>query len=108
MDASNLRLQSAVGCVSGDEGLSGGVPGQRRQRHEKRRWIVGRADIVRPYVEKILKQVFEIDELVVDERGEWPFRRGSAIYHVRLFDGNPPLLQVWSPLLTGLRNQPGC
>lgn len=62
-----------------------------------------RVDIVQPYVEKILKEVFETDELIVDEGGEWPFRRGTAIYRVRLLEGDPPVLQVWSQLLTGAK-----
>lgn len=58
-----------------------------------------RAEIVKPYVEKVLKESFGSDQLAVNERGEWPVRQGSAVFLVRLLPTDPPLVQVYSPVL---------
>ena len=64
---------------------------------------MGRAEIIKPYVEKTLKEFFNTDELVVTDRGEWPVRHGSALYFVRLVDGDPPAVQIYSPMLEGVQ-----
>ncbi|HEX2030670.1 MAG TPA: YbjN domain-containing protein [Actinomycetota bacterium] len=64
---------------------------------------MGRAEIVKPYVEKTLKEFFNTDQLVVTERGEWPVRHGSALYFVRLIDSDPPAVQIYSPMLEAVQ-----
>ena len=49
-----------------------------------------RVDVVRPYVEKLLKEFFGAETLIVDGDGGWPVRVGSAMSYVRLVDGDPP------------------
>jgi len=58
---------------------------------------VATADTVRPYVEQLLKEFCETDELVVDHDGDVPIRKGSTMYWVSLFeiDGEAQV-KVWS------------
>ena len=61
------------------------------------------AEMIRPYVEKLLKEWTGADELIVDEDGDIPFRVGSARYYVSILDRDPPLVRVWATLLRGVK-----
>lgn len=50
----------------------------------------------------MLAQVLDKDELITDDDGEWPVRAGSAIVIVRVVEGLPPALQLYSPVLRGV------
>jgi hypothetical protein len=62
---------------------------------------VARLDLIRPYVEKAVAEYIgaQPGDLVVNDDGSIPIRRGSTAYYVRLMDGNPPMVQVYSTLL---------
>lgn len=57
---------------------------------------VGRLDRIRPYLEKLLKEGFELPELSPDPDGDYPFRFRSAGYYVRLINEQSPTVQVFS------------
>ncbi|GAA3980005.1 hypothetical protein GCM10023085_72850 [Actinomadura viridis] len=54
------------------------------------------------YVEKILSSYLETDELVRDEEGDIPIRRGSALYYVRVGQREPYRVEVVSSVLSGV------
>jgi hypothetical protein len=60
------------------------------------------AELVRPYVEKILKEWLTTDELIIDDDGDVPIRAGSSKYYVSIIDRDPPLVRVWGTLLHGV------
>jgi hypothetical protein len=64
---------------------------------------VARIDILRPHVEKILGEYLQTDHLIVNDDGTIPIRAGSATYYVRLMEGEPPVLQVYSIVLEGVK-----
>ena len=67
---------------------------------------MARLEMIRPYVEKVLTEYFETDKLIVDEDGDIPCRAGSAWYLIRLLDGDPPIVQMYSPVLSGVTKTP--
>ena len=56
-----------------------------------------RADIARA-----LAQLLNKHDLVTNDDGEWPVKSGSAIVIVRVVEGLPPALQLYSPVLRGV------
>lgn len=64
---------------------------------------MSKAAVVRPYVEKLVAEFCETDNLVIDENGDIPVRKGSALYIVRLLDQDPPLVQIYSVLVAGVK-----
>jgi Putative bacterial sensory transduction regulator len=66
-----------------------------------------KADVIRPYVEKVMKELLGIDELLVWDDGTIPVRVGSAGVYVRLAEpGDEALLHVYSPLLRNVSKTP--
>lgn len=64
-----------------------------------------KAEILRPYVESVVREYLEIPEggeLKKDDDGDIPIRWGSAIYYVRLVDRDPVLVRVFSVVLRGV------
>lgn len=57
---------------------------------------MGRLDRIRPYLEKLLKEGFDLPELSPDPDGDYPFRFRSAGYYVRLVNEQSPTVQVFS------------
>jgi hypothetical protein len=54
-------------------------------------------DTVRPYVEQLLREFCETDQLVVDGDGDVPIRKGSTMYWVSLFEiDDEAQVRVWS------------
>ena len=49
-----------------------------------------------------LARLLNKDELVTNDDGEWPVKSGSAIVIVRVAEGLPPALQLYSPVLRGV------
>ncbi len=69
---------------------------------------VAKAEVIRPYLEKTMKELLGVDELVVWDDGVIPLRSGSAGVYVRLAEpNNRPLVHVYSPLLGGVPQTPG-
>ncbi|WP_395106378.1 T3SS (YopN, CesT) and YbjN peptide-binding chaperone 1 [Actinomadura sp. SCN-SB] len=54
------------------------------------------------YVEKILRNYLGVDDLVLDENGDVPIRRGSALYFVRVSRNEPYHVVVNSTVLKGV------
>jgi hypothetical protein len=67
---------------------------------------MGKADIYRPYVEKLLKEWLEVDNLIIDSDGDVPIQRGSAMYYVRVLDLDIPLVRLFSPLIRNVKSSP--
>ena len=69
---------------------------------------MARLDVIRPYVEKAVAEYIGArpDELVVNVDGSIPIRRGSTAYYVRLLEGDPPMVQVYSTLLYEVAKSP--
>jgi T3SS (YopN, CesT) and YbjN peptide-binding chaperone 1 len=63
--------------------------------------------VIRPYVEKVMKELLGLEELVVWDDGTIPIRVGSAGVYVRLAEpGETALLHVYSPLLRNVPKTP--
>jgi len=69
---------------------------------------MARLDVIRPYVEKTVAEYIGArpDELLVNQDGSIPIRRGSTAYYVRLLDGMPPMVQVYSTVLYEVPKSP--
>src|SRR5438067_7538504 len=69
---------------------------------------VARIDVIKPYVEKVVAEYLGTPQgdLHVDDDGSIPIRRGSTAYFVRLLDGEPPLVQVYSTMLYEVPKSP--
>ncbi|MFH1474363.1 MAG: YbjN domain-containing protein [Chloroflexota bacterium] len=52
-----------------------------------------------PLIEDALKRWLRLDELARDGDGDYPIRVGSAVMFVRLLDGVPPVVRIFSPIL---------
>ena len=66
-----------------------------------------RADVLQPYVEKLMKELLGVEDLIVGPDGTIPIRVGSAGVYVRLAKpGDRPLLHVYSPMLRGVTPTP--
>ncbi len=64
--------------------------------------------MVQPYVEKLLREFSGQQALVVDDDGDIPFRRGSTMYWVSLFEHNREAqVRVWSFMARGVASAPG-
>jgi hypothetical protein len=59
-------------------------------------------DVFRAHVARALAQLLDRDELITNDDGEWPVKAGSAIVIVRVIEGLPPVLQLYSPVLRGV------
>ena len=64
---------------------------------------MNKIDIVKPYVEKVLKEYLETETLIVDSDGDVPVRFGSAMYYVRVLDMDPVLVRVFAPVLRNVK-----
>jgi hypothetical protein len=69
---------------------------------------MARLDVIRPYVEKTVADYIgaKPDELMVNQDGSIPIRRGTTAYYVRLLDGMPPMVQVYSTVLYEVPKSP--
>jgi hypothetical protein len=69
---------------------------------------VARIEIIKPFVEKVVAEYLGTvpGDLVVNQDGSIPIRRGSTAYYVRLLDGDPPLVQVYSTMLYEIPKSP--
>lgn len=59
-----------------------------------------------PTVEDGLRRWFGVEELRRDEDGDYPIRIGSTVVFVRVVDGRPPIVAVFSPILDGIDASP--
>ncbi|HUF85401.1 MAG TPA: hypothetical protein VMQ81_12510 [Acidimicrobiia bacterium] len=63
------------------------------------------AESVRTEVEAAIRQILGIDDLEGNDENGWGFPVGSAAVHIRVY-GDPPVVQVLSPLLSGVDETP--
>jgi hypothetical protein len=70
-----------------------------RSPADQERVLMAKAEILRPYVEKLLKELVGTEELIVDQDGDVPIRWGSAMMYVRMLDRPVPLVRVFSPIV---------
>jgi T3SS (YopN, CesT) and YbjN peptide-binding chaperone 1/T3SS (YopN, CesT) and YbjN peptide-binding chaperone 3 len=61
---------------------------------------------LRELVEAGLRQWLMVGDLVTDEDGDYPCRSGSAMVFVRIVDGTPPFVTVFSPILRDIDASP--
>ena len=64
------------------------------------------AEMLRPYVEKLLTEWLQTDKLIIDDDGDVPIHYNSALYYVSLLDREPPLVRVWSIVLRNIKKTP--
>lgn len=63
---------------------------------------MGYVDLARSHVKECLREGFELPQLVVDEDGDVPFTRGTAVYYVTVrSDGKK--VKVWSTAVCGVK-----
>lgn len=55
-----------------------------------------RVDTTRPGVEQRIREYLRVDTLVFDDDGDIALRRGPVLFFVRLLDGEPPLVRLFS------------
>src|SRR5262245_56030335 len=69
---------------------------------------MARIELLRPYVEKVVSEYLGIEpgKLIVNDDGTIPVSVGSANYYIRLMDGDPPVLQVYSIVLEEIQKSP--
>ncbi len=60
-----------------------------------------------PLVEDGLRRLLGVDRLERDADGDYPIAVGSALMFVRLIDGRPPMVGVFSPILGDIDEGPG-
>jgi hypothetical protein len=68
---------------------------------------MAKAEVIRPYLEKLMKELLGVESLVIWDDGTIPIRSGSAGVYVKLDEPNDrPLVHVYSPMLRGVANTP--
>lgn len=64
-------------------------------------------EILRPYVMEQVASLLGVEQVKLDEQGDIPIRRGSAVVFGRLMEGpSGPMFRLFSPLLGGLDKSP--
>jgi len=84
-----------------------GIEPGRRSPPPRRQRRAGRAlaELV-PLVESAIKRWLGLAELARDADGDYPIRVGSALMFVRLLDGVPPVVRIFSPILHDIGESP--
>jgi hypothetical protein len=59
-------------------------------------------DMARSYVKELVREAFELEEVVVDSDGDLPFPCGTAMLYVSVVH-HGRLLRVWSQAVGGIR-----
>jgi type III secretion system-like peptide-binding chaperone len=68
---------------------------------------MAKPEVIRPYLEKLMKELLGVESLIVWDDGTIPIRAGSAGVYVRLTEVNDrALVHVYSPLLRGVAQTP--
>ena len=68
---------------------------------------MAKAEVIRPYLEKTMKDLLGVEDLVVWDDGTIPIRAGSAGVYVKLAEpSDRPLVHVYSPLLRNIPSSP--
>jgi hypothetical protein len=64
---------------------------------------MNKIDMVKPYVEKVLKEYLQSETLIIDDDGDVPIRVSSAMYYVRVLDRDPVMVQLFAPLVRNVK-----
>ena len=64
-------------------------------------------DSIRQHVHSLLREYLDSDQLHLTEDGAVPIRSGSAALFVHLTDDETPMVQLMSPVLSGVDASPG-
>jgi hypothetical protein len=68
---------------------------------------MAKAEVIRPHLEKLMKELLGVESLVIWDDGTIPIRAGSAGVYVKLDEPNDrPLIHVYSPMLRGVASTP--
>jgi plasmid stability protein len=68
---------------------------------------LAKRDVIQSHVEALMERYLEVDDLIVDERGEIPVHAGSADYRVRVLPGERPHVEVYSVAVQDIDLDPG-
>ena len=66
---------------------------------------MSRIDVLRPFIEKNLAALLEVERVAPDGDGEYTFPHGSAEVTIRLLDAPMPLLQFSAVLVSGMKKK---
>jgi hypothetical protein len=66
---------------------------------------MSRTDVLRPFIEKNLAAMLEVERVAPDGDGEYTFPHGSAEITIRLLDAPMPLLQFSAVLVSGMKKK---
>jgi hypothetical protein len=66
---------------------------------------MSRIDVLRPFIEKNLAAMLELEKVSPDADGEYSFPHGSADVTLRLVDEPVPLLQLSAVLVSGVKKK---
>jgi hypothetical protein len=59
--------------------------------------------LLRSHVERCLQDIWDVPDLVIDDDGDYPYRRGTAMCWVSPFDGPVPGVRVFAHAAYGLK-----
>jgi hypothetical protein len=66
---------------------------------------MSRIDVLRPFIEKNLAAMLEVERVAPDGDGEYTFPHGSAEITLRLLEAPMPLLQFSAVLVSGIKKK---
>src|SRR5512137_652277 len=66
---------------------------------------MSRIDVLRPFIEKNLAAMLEVERVAPDGDGEYTFPHGSAEITLRLLDAPMPLVQFSAVLVSGMKKK---
>jgi hypothetical protein len=66
---------------------------------------MSRIDVLRPFIERNLAALLEVERVAPDGDGEYTFPHGSAEITLRLLDAPMPLLQFSAVLVSGMKKK---
>ena len=66
---------------------------------------MSRIDVLKPFIEKHLAAMLELERVAPDADGEYSFPHGSAEITLRLMDEPVPLLQLSAVLVSGIKKK---
>jgi hypothetical protein len=81
-------------------------PEERRPRPKSKPPIRPAAAPLGPVVEEGLRRWLGVDRLERDADGDYPVPVGSALLFVRLLEGRPPMIGIFSAILAGVEPEP--
>ena len=68
---------------------------------------MAKAEVIQPYLEKLMKELLDVESLIVWDDGTIPVHSGSAGIYIRLIERDDrPLVHISSPLLGGVPSTP--